>query len=453
MKLPIYLDNQATTPVDPRVLEAMLPFLQDDFGNAASKNHLYGWRAEAAVDKARAQVATLIGALPREVIFTSGATESNNLALKGTLSAQSRGAAKNHVITVETEHTSVLDPCRRLERQRLEHLERLRRLRWMELHGRIPSDDERETLGEDPRLEGDPVLRRWLTVESEGAEVTYLPVLPDGRISLDVLKGLITERTALVSVMLANNEIGVVQPVDEVGALCRERGVLFHCDAAQGVGKVPFDVRKAKVDLVSVSAHKLYGPKGVGALYVRTAPGVRLVALQDGGGHERGLRSGTLDVAGIVGLGKACELALAERDDEAKRLLALREELRSLLFQGLEHVSINGSLDHRLPGNLNVSFGFVRGDALMRSMKDLAVSAGSACTSASLEPSYVLRALGIADELAHGSLRFGLGRFTTAEDIHFAAQTVIDAVKRLRAIDPVYQLAQQGVDPQRVIAP
>jgi cysteine desulfurase len=398
MKIPIYLDYHATTPVDRRVLEAMLPYFSDDFGNAASKSHAFGWRAEEAVEAAREEVASLIGASPKEIVWTSGATESDNLAVKG--AAQFYQEKGKHLVTCRTEHKAVLDSMHALERQ--------------------------------------------------GFEVTFLEVEKDGRLDPARLRAALRKDTILVSVMHANNETGVLHPIEEIGRITREAGVVFHCDAVQSVGKVPFDVDEMNVDLVSISAHKMYGPKGVGALYVRRKPRVRLVAQMDGGGHERGFRSGTLNVPGIVGLGKAAALALSERDEEAARVLALREKLRLGLLAGLDLVTTNGSLEHRVPGNLNVSFAYVEGEALMMAIKDVAVSSGSACTSASLEPSYVLRAMGVSEDLAHSSIRFGLGRFTTAEEIDFVTRLVVDKVKRLRDMSPLYEMVKEGVDLSRI---
>jgi cysteine desulfurase len=398
MKIPIYLDYHATTPVDRRVLEAMLPYFSDEFGNAASKSHAFGWRAEEAVEAAREEVAKLIGASPKEIVWTSGATESDNLAIKG--AAQFYQEKGRHLVTCRTEHKAVLDSMHALERQ--------------------------------------------------GFEVTFLEVERDGRLDPAKVRAALRKDTILVSVMHANNETGVLHPVEEIGRITREAGVLFHCDAVQSVGKVPFDVDRANVDLVSLSAHKMYGPKGVGALYVRRKPRVRLVAQTDGGGHERGFRSGTLNVPGIVGMGKAAALALAERDEEAARILALREKLRRGLLAGLDLVTTNGSLEHRVPGNLNVSFAYVEGEALMMAIKDVAVSSGSACTSASLEPSYVLRAMGVSEDLAHSSIRFGLGRFTTEEEIDFVTRLVVEKVKRLRDMSPLYEMVKEGVDLSRI---
>jgi cysteine desulfurase len=398
MKVPIYMDYHATTPLDPRVLEAMLPFFREEFGNAASKSHVFGWRAEEAVEAARAEVGKLIGATGREIVFTSGATESDNLALKG--AAHFYREKGRHLVTVKTEHKAVLDPVQRLAR--------------------------------------------------EGFEVTLLGVGADGRVDPEAVAGAIRPDTILVSVMAANNETGAVQPIEEIGRITRERGVVFHCDAVQAVGKIPFDVERLNVDLASISAHKMYGPKGMGALYVRRKPRVRLLAEMDGGGHERGHRSGTLNVPGIVGLGAACRIAAAEQGEEAARVLALRERLRHGLEARIEHMTVNGSLEHRLPGNLNVSFAWVEGEALMMAVRDVAVSSGSACTSASLEPSYVLRAMGVSDELAHSSIRFGLGRFTTEEEVDYAIELFAAKVKKLRDMSPLYEMAQAGVDLTKV---
>jgi cysteine desulfurase len=398
VKLPIYLDNHATTPVDPRVLDAMLPYFTREFGNAASRNHVFGWHAEEAVEEARAQIGHIIGASGKEIVFTSGATESDNLAIKG--AAEFHKERGHHIITCQTEHKAVLDSCKRLEKQ--------------------------------------------------GFEVTFLPVEKDGRVDPERLRAAMTDRTILVSLMLANNEIGVVHPVGELGKVVKEKGALFHIDAVQGIGKVPFNVDEAHADLVSISAHKMYGPKGIGALYVRRKPRVRISPIIDGGGHERGMRSGTLNVPGIVGLGAACALAESEMAEEAPRLLALRERLRRHLQENLTETYVNGSLEHRLPGNLNISFAYVEGEAMMMALKDVAVSSGSACTSASLEPSYVLRALGVGDELAHTSIRFGLGRFNTAEEIDYVGALVVDKVRKLRELSPLWEMAQQGVDLKKV---
>ena len=444
VKLPIYMDNHATTPLDPRVLEAMLPYLKEEFGNAASRNHQFGWKAEAAVEKARKQVAQLIGASEKEIVFTSGATESDNLALKGVVELYRHKG--DHLVTLKTEHKAVLDTCKRLERQRADQIEEYRRLRLSELSGQDVTPENVASLSAKFPLEGDELLQRWVKNASAGARVTYLDVEKDGRVNLDNLRAAITDRTILVSVMLANNEIGVIQPVKEIGRICREKGVLFHCDAVQGVGKIPFNVEEANVDLVSISAHKMYGPKGVGALYVRRKPRVRIAPIIDGGGHERGMRSGTLNVAAIVGFGAAAEIARKEMADESRRVLALRERLRKQLMDQLEMVVLNGSLEHRLPGNLNVSFAYVEGEALMMAIKDVAVSSGSACTSASLEPSYVLRALGLEKDLAHSSIRFGIGRFNTEEEVDHVARLVAEKVKKLRDLSPLYEMAKEGVD-------
>lgn len=393
---PIYLDYQATTPCDPRVVEAMLPWFYERFGNAHSRNHAYGWEAEEAVEQARKQIADIIKADPREIVFTSGATESNNLALKGVLRFN-KDIGKNHLITVVTEHKCVLDTARHLE--------------------------------------------------EEGFEVTYLPVQPSGLIDLEQLKASIKENTALVSVMAVNNEIGVIQPMKEIGKICHEKGILYHCDGAQAVGKIPLDVNELQIDLLSISGHKVYGPKGIGALYVRRkAPRVRLSAIIHGGGHERGMRSGTLPTPLCVGLGKACEIAANEMALEAKRLEALRDKLYHGIMERLPDVYLNGDWQERIPGNLNLSFAYVEGEGLMMGIKGLAVSSGSACTSASLEPSYVLRALGVEEELAHTSLRIGLGRFTTEEDIAAAIEEIVSAVERLRALSPLWEMAQEGID-------
>ncbi|MGA7523047.1 MAG: IscS subfamily cysteine desulfurase [Acidobacteriaceae bacterium] len=392
MNLPIYMDNQATTRIDPRVLEAMLPYLADVYGNAASRSHSFGWAAEQAVETARGQIARLLGASPKEIVFTSGATESNNLAIKGAVeAARSADPARPiHLITQATEHKAVLDPC------------------------------------------------VWLA--KQGCRVTVLPVDPEGRIRLDDLRHALSgEKPVLVSIMAANNEIGTAQPLDEIGALCRERGILFHTDAAQAVGKLPIDVARSAIDLLSISGHKIYGPKGVGALYVRRRPPrIDLAEQMHGGGHERGLRSGTLNVPAIVGLGKACELAAGERESEAIRLTALRDRLQAKLLAGLDQVSVNGCRQHRLPGNLNMTFAHVDSESIMMGLRDVALSSGSACTSAAILPSHVLRALGLTDQAAHSSLRFGLGRFNTEEEVDFVAERLIDVVRKLRELSPAY---------------
>jgi cysteine desulfurase len=399
VKLPIYMDNHATTRVDPRVLEAMLPYFSDNFGNAASRNHEFGWVAEQAVEQAREQIAKLIGATAKEIIFTSGATESDNLAIKGV--AEMYREKGDHIITQATEHKAVLDTCKRLEKQ--------------------------------------------------GFRVTYLPVQKDGRIDLEDLKRAIDAKTILVSIMHANNEIGVLQPVREIGQLCHERGVLFHTDAVQSVGKVPFNVIEDHIDLASISAHKIYGPKGVGALYVRRKnPRVQLVAQIDGGGHERGMRSGTLNVTGIVGFGKACEIAMRELSEETAKLTYLRDRLKQQILSNLDEVYVNGSMEHRVPGNLNISFAYVEGESLLMGINDIAVSSGSACTSATLEPSYVLKALGTGDDLAHSSIRFGIGRFNTQAEVDYVAKRVVETVKRLRELSPLYEMAKDGVDLKKV---
>jgi cysteine desulfurase len=395
MKLPIYMDYHATTPVDPRVVDAMLPYFSEHFGNAASRNHAFGWEAEEAVETARRQVADLIGANPKEIIFTSGATESNNLAIKGV--AEMYREKGNHVITCVTEHKAVIDTCKKLEKQ--------------------------------------------------GGRVTYLPVQKDGRIDLDDLRAAITDKTILITIMTANNEIGVLQPIAEIGAIAKEKGILFHTDAVQAVGKVPFSVNDSKVDLVSMSGHKFYGPKGVGALYVRRRnPRVLLAEQISGGGHERGMRSGTLNVPGIVGLGKAAAIAQADMATESERLRMLRDRLNKKLHAGLDELYINGSMEHRLPHNLNVSFAYVEGESLLMGINDVAVSSGSACTSASLEPSYVLKALGAGDDLAHSSIRFGLGRWTTEEEVDYVVEKLTTVVRRLREMSPLYEMVKEGVD-------
>jgi len=396
LKLPVYMDNHATTPMDPRVLAAMLPYFTDSFGNAASRTHSFGWEAEAAVEDARETIARLIGAESgKEIVFTSGATESDNLAIKGV--AEYYKSKGNHIITTVIEHKAILDSCKRLEK--------------------------------------------------EGYEVTYLPVGADGRVDPEAVRAAITDKTILVSVMLANNEVGTVQPMAEIGKITREKGVLFHTDAVQGIGKTPFDVRELNVDLASLTAHKIYGPKGVGALYVRRSkPRVRLSALMDGGGHERGNRSGTLNVPGIIGFAKAADILIQEGEAEKLKLRSLRDRLHRKIAAELDHVVLNGHPEYRLPGNLNLSFSFVEGEGLMMAIKDVAVSSGSACTSASLEPSYVLRAMGLDEELAHSSIRFGLGRFNTEEEIDFVADLVVSKVKRLRDMSPLYEMFKEGVD-------
>jgi cysteine desulfurase len=396
VKLPIFMDNHSTTPVDPRVLADMLPFFTEKFGNAASRSHSFGWVAEEAVDYARERIAKLIGAQSeKEIVFTSGATESDNLALKGAFEFyKDKG---NHIITCVTEHKAVLDTCKRLEQ--------------------------------------------------DGAEVTYLPVDKTGRVDPDDVRKAIGPKTILVSIMLANNEIGTVHPIEEIGKITRERGVVFHSDAVQGIGKIDFDVQKMNIDLASITAHKMYGPKGVGALYVRRSkPRVRLIAQMDGGGHERGNRSGTLNVPGIVGFGKAASIMIEEGKAESVRMVALRERLRKRIQDRVEETYINGSVEHRLPGNLNLSFNFVEGEGMMMAIKDVAVSSGSACTSSSLEPSYVLRALGVGDELAHSSIRFGLGRFNTEEEVDFVADLVTEKVKALRDMSPLWEMHKEGID-------
>ena len=403
VRLPLYMDNHATTPLDPRVLEAMMPYFTGKFGNAASRNHAFGWEAEEAVEHARGQIAKLINCTAKEIIFTSGATESNNLAIKGI--AEMYREKGNHIITQVTEHKAVLDTCKKLEKM--------------------------------------------------GYRVTYLPVQADGLIDLDDLKRAIVkegpEKTILVTIMYANNEIGVVQPIREIGKICHEAGVLFHTDAVQAVGKIPVDVQGDNIDVLSLSAHKIYGPKGVGALYVRRRnPRVQITEQINGGGHERGVRSGTLNVPGIVGLGKACEIAGAEMAAEGERERELRDYLRQKLESHLDYVQVNGNMEHHLPGNLNMSFVYVEGESLLMGINDIAVSSGSACTSATLEPSYVLKALGLGDEIAHSSIRFGLGRFNTRAEVDYVADKLIDVVKKLRELSPLYEMVKEGIDLSKI---
>jgi len=399
MKLPIYFDYQATTPLDPRVLDAMLPFFNDEFGNAASRSHSFGWKAEEAVEQARGQIAALIGASPKEIVFTSGSTESINLAIKGV--AEMYSDKGRHVVTSEVEHKAVLDTCK--------HLEKL------------------------------------------GHEVTYLKPSSTGRISVEQIAAAIRPDTVLVALIWANNEVGTLNPIREIGKLCHEKGVLFFTDATQAVGKVPVDVEKDHVDLLCLSGHKIYGPKGVGALYVRRKnPRVRLVAQIDGGGHERGMRSGTLNVPGIVGLGRACELCKDEMEKDRRHTQGLRDYFEKRIFESLDHVALNGDREHRLPNNSNLSFSYVEGESMIMGIKDIAVSSGSACTSASLEPSHVLRAMEVGDELAHSSIRFGFGRFTTTEQVDYAVDHVVQAVKRLRELSPLYEMVQEGIDLSKI---
>jgi cysteine desulfurase len=395
VKLPIYMDNHATTPVDPRVVEAMVPFYTEKFGNAASRNHPFGWEAEKAAEDARAAIARLINASPKEIIFTSGATESDNLAIKGV--AEMYREKGDHIITCVIEHKAVLDTCKRLEKY--------------------------------------------------GYKVTYLPVGSDGLIDLEEFKRAITPKTILVTIMAANNEIGVIQPVEEIGKITRERGVLFHTDGVQAVGKILVDVQKMNIDLMSLTAHKIYGPKGVGALYVRRKnPRVQVAPIIDGGGHERGMRSGTLNVPAIVGFGKACELCEREMAEEGVRLRRLRDRLKEEIMSQLDEVYVNGSMTERLPHNINLSFAYVEGESLLMGINDIAVSSGSACTSATLEPSYVLKALGVGEDLAHTSIRFGLGRFNTEEEVDYVIARVVETVNRLRELSPLYEMAKEGID-------
>ncbi|MGC4049194.1 MAG: IscS subfamily cysteine desulfurase [Paludibaculum sp.] len=399
LKFPIYLDNHATTPMDPRVLEAMMPYFLDSFGNAASRNHSFGWVAEEAVEKARKQLADVIGANSKEIVFTSGATESNNLAIKGV--AEMYAQKGNHIITAATEHKAVLDTCKRLEKH--------------------------------------------------GARVTYLPVQTNGLVDLDQLREAITDKTILVSIMYGNNEIGTVQDIQAIGKICKEKGILFHTDATQAVGKIPVNVIADNIDLLSYTAHKMYGPKGVGALYVRRkSPRVQLTAQMDGGGHERGMRSGTLNVPGIVGFGAAAALCQQEMKEESARHAFLRDKLKDKLMAELDETYINGTMEHRLPHNLNISFAYVEGESLLMGINDIAVSSGSACTSATLEPSYVLKALGAGDDLAHSSIRFGIGRFTTEEEVDYTAAKVIDVVRKLRELSPLYDMVKEGIDLSKV---
>ena len=400
LKFPIYMDYQATTPMDPRVLEAMNPYFGDKFGNAASRNHSFGWEAEKAVDDAREKLAAVIGADPREIIFTSGATESDNMALKGV--AEMYKKKGNHIITSGIEHKAIIDSAKRLE--------------------------------------------TW------GFDVTYIEPPEDGITTTEMVENAMRDDTILVSIMAANNEVGVLNPIAEIGALCRGRGVLFHTDATQGYGKIPIDVDEMNIDLLSASAHKIYGPKGVGMIYVRRRrPRVRLSAIIDGGGHERGMRSGTLNVSGIVGFGKAAELCMEEMEEENIRLTNLREKFRSIMFESLEEVYVNGHETKRLSGNLNLSFPYVEGESLIMGLSDVAVSSGSACTSASLEPSYVLKAMGRGDELAHSSIRFGFGRFSTEEEMEYVAEKTTDIVIRLREMSPLYEMVKEGVDLSKVV--
>ncbi len=395
-KLPIYMDNHATTPVDPRVMETMLPYFTEKFGNAASRNHSFGWEAEEAVDRARNQIAALIGGKSKEIIFTSGATESDNLAIKGVLEFyKDKG---NHIITCVTEHKAVLDSCRTLER-------------------------------------------------TGKATVTYLKVDKYGMVDPDEVRKAITDKTVLISIMYANNEIGTIHPIREIGKIAKEKGVIFHCDGVQAAGKIPVDAEKDGIDLLAMSGHKIYGPKGVGALWVRSkGPRVRLTPIIDGGGHERGMRSGTLNVTGIVGFGKACEIAQHDMDEDNKKLLELRSKLQAGLFERLDEIYLNGHPTERLPGNLNVSFAYVEGESLLMGINDIAVSSGSACTSATLEPSYVIRALGVNEELAHSSIRFGLGRFNTEDEVDYVTDRVSKEVNRLREMSPLYEMAKEGID-------
>ncbi|MBX2811710.1 MAG: aminotransferase class V-fold PLP-dependent enzyme [Myxococcales bacterium] len=445
MKTPIYMDYNSTTPIDPRVYEAMQPYFTDKYGNAASRSHKFGWVAEEAVEHAREKIAKLINASPAEIIFTSGATESDNLALKGVAHMYGMAEADKFLIdTLAKGHASgsISDAENKLParfgRLDLEEIAKVGAFEYFKEKG-----DHIITLVTEHKA----ILDSTKRLEKDGWKITYLQVQKDGLVSLDALKKAITKDTILVSIMLGNNEIGVVQPVAEIGAICRKHKVLFHTDAVQAVGKIPVDVELMNIDLLSLTAHKMYGPKGVGALYVRRRrPRVRLEAGIDGGGHERGMRSGTLNVAGIVGFGKAAEICLDELSAEQEKVQGLRDRLWKKFQDNLDEVYLNGHDQCRLPNNLNVSFAYVEGEALMMAIKDVAVSSGSACTSASLEPSYVLRALGVGDELAHSSIRFGVGRFTTEEEIDFVADLVIAAVRRLRDMSPLYEMVKEGVD-------
>jgi cysteine desulfurase len=397
--LPIYMDNHATTPLDPRVLEAMMPYLTGIFGNAASRNHSFGWEAEQGVEKAREQIAKLIGASAKEIIFTSGATEATNLAIKGV--AEMYRERGNHIITQVTEHKATLDTCKKLEKQ--------------------------------------------------GYRITYLPVQADGLIDIEDLKRALDDQTILVSIMYANNEIGVIQPIQEIGKLCHEKGVLFHTDGVQAVGKIPVNVITDNIDIMSLTAHKIYGPKGVGALYVRRRnPRVQISEQINGGGHERGMRSGTLNVPGIVGMGKACELCMEEMETEGKRQAELRDYLKNKLESALDYTQVNGNMEHHLPGNLNMSFVYVEGESLLMGINDIAVSSGSACTSATLEPSFVLKALGLGDDVAHSSIRFGLGRFNTKAEVDYVSDKIIDVVQHLRELSPLYEMVKEGIDLSKI---
>ena len=397
-RMPIYLDYQATTPVDPRVMEVMIPYFTEKFGNPHSRSHAYGWESEEAVEIARAQVARLINAEAKEIIFTSGATESNNLAIKGV--GRFYKDQKNHIITVATEHKCVLDACRHLEQ--------------------------------------------------EGFNVTYLPVKSDGLIDLEVLKNTITDKTLLISVMAVNNEIGVIQPLEEIGKICREHKIFFHSDIAQGFGKIPIDVQKCNIDLASISGHKIYAPKGIGALYVRRKPRVRLEPIINGGGQERGMRSGTVPTPLVAGFGKASEIAMNDMEKDYQHIKKLSDKFITKIMNGAEEIFLNGNKEHRFPGNINMSFAYIEGESMILAVKDLAVSSGSACTSSSLEPSYVLKSMGVGDELAHTSLRFGIGRFTTESEIDYAAALVLSKIAHLRELSPLWEMFKEGVDLSKI---
>ncbi|MDG1286423.1 MAG: IscS subfamily cysteine desulfurase [Rickettsiales bacterium] len=398
IRFPIYLDNQATTPMDPRVMEKMMPYFMEKFGNPHSRSHAYGWETEAAIEIAREEVAKLINANPKEIVFTSGATESNNIAIKGV--AEFYGAKKKHIITAQTEHKCVLESCRQLEQK--------------------------------------------------GFEITYLPVQTNGLIDLEALKAALREDTLLVSIMMVNNEIGVIQPVTEIGALCRANGTLFHTDAAQSFGKIPIDIEAMNIDMMSISGHKIYGPKGVGALYVRRRPRVRIKSILSGGGQERGFRSGTLPTPMVVGLGEAARIAGEEMEKDTAHVKALSDHFMKEILDNIKDVFLNGDREARIPGNLNISFAYIEGESMIMALKELAVSSGSACTSASLEPSYVLRAIGVGEDLAHTSIRFGFGRFTTREEVDYAVELIKKSINHLREMSPLWEMAQEGIDISKI---
>src|SRR5947207_109074 len=482
VKLPIYMDNHATTPVDPRVVDAMLPYFTEKFGNAASRNHSFGWAGEEAVETARQQIASLINATPKEIIFTSGATESDNLMIKGI--AEMFREKGNHIIRSDPRVVDAMLPyftekfgnaasrnhsfgwageeAVETARQQIASLINATPKEIIFTSGATESDNLMiKGIAEMFREKGNHIITQAIehkavldtckNLEKHGFEGTYLPVQKDGRVSLDDLKAAIKPTTILITIMYANNEIGVVNPIAEIGKIAKERGIFFAVDGVQAVGKIPVDVQKDNIDLLAISGHKIYGPKGVGALYVRRRnPRVQLSAIIDGGGHERGMRSGTLNVPGIVGLGAACEIAQKEMTEEAARLLGLRERLRKGLEAKLDEVFINGSMEHRLPNNLNMSFAYVEGESLLMGINDIAVSSGSACTSATLEPSYVLKALGVGEDLAHTSIRFGLGRFNTQEQVDYVIDKMVQVVTKLRELSPLYEMAKEGIDISKV---